>query len=727
MQHYLDVSQTRSEAISQYGYKKVSCDPDDSNGFSYEGNPEGNETLRVCKKGEGLSVDVDEPKLNFYKYVLYWGNVSIACIQDCNKKSGEHFTEAIFQDDDEMQYNLEKYPHNETLEGKLSVYYVHSSAVNNTDLDSILTINQKHTLKKWNETLYDILVLIILLLVFSSLLIFLALFVAWMISFYIKKTVTNPISGITKYLRGEKDLPGEERHNKEVNNIVYLLKMLSIAEKFIDPNFLLNPQRNFRMRNLEEAEKFFSETSNSRGQSLIKNLIGNIHFCNKDYEKAIEEYQEALSAVEELKEEVCEQEQQEKDLSENEKAKLRENIDREIANWSREKEFLEESTAERLQQLAMAKQAYLDSFGYLSLGINKLKTLKEIKNHQVKALQYYLSKRKSLAKVVNLMIQIVYSLEQLQYYYHAKTLVDLVSETIAKTYQKPNVDIDISQLIHAGIEVKECEELENQLFPVEDTIQLEVLFQKLLYRKAMLYKSRGNFKKAARYFLDSIEYVGFHDIQVTKSSVSELYEIMRRFNLRRDDRVSSLLGCNDYLHEEKPSVVFVLGFKFEMDDSFAKVLLNQILGFVEDNINDKEVKFGASTILCEKKVIMHAWERSNAKADLQRMLDYVALKGSKPKHIYDVMLSSLDLFEESSESYMVVFYNWEEETSAAKVEDLDLITDSGVELIHVPVSRFTDLELEDKLHQLRAKVLMPDTDYDLTSVFESLKQQLNLT
>jgi len=87
----------------------------------------------------------------------------------------------------------------------------------------------------------------------------------------------------------------------------------------------------------------------------------------------------------------------------------------------------------------------------------------------------------------------------------------------------------------------------------------------------------------------------------------------------------------------------------------------------------------------------------------------------------------LDLFEESSESYMVVFYNWEEETSAAKVEDLDLITDSGVELIHVPVSRFTDLELEDKLHQLRAKVLMPDTDYDLTSVFESLKQQLNLT
>ena len=661
-----------------------------------------------------------------------------------NDNSLKSLPEVIFavQENEEMNYILNShlssnYNPSQKLEGRNSVFYKYLTKVysdessRTTNLTSGVLVNEKDVLNDWYGMLDEILGIIIVLLVISGFLFLLALFAAWMIAVYVKRTVTNPISKITQYLNGEKELSYiDKQYNKEINDILRLLRLLETAEKFVDPNFLLNPDPEVRFQNLEEADFFFKEIYNSRGQSIVKNLKGNIHFMNQDYDKAVKEYEDALAAIESLKEEVEDQETKENELSQEEKAKLRQNTTRLIGDWSKEKEFLDETIADRLQQLAKSMQANLDSYGSFNIE-SRVKTLNAIKEHQIRALQYYLTRRKELPKALNLMIDLIYTFQQRQYYHPAKIIIEVVTQTLNQVPSGQDwiIDIDISQLSQAGIEIRDVAHSENHHFSVNITFEKEVLRQKLLYRKGMLYKEQRLYKEAANSFVDAIENVAYFDTDITKTCVSELYEMMRKFNKLNDSRLTSLIKHEDYLNKlQKPSITFVLAFRLEVEDSVTRAIAKEIVDFVGSHINNKSVKFGALTSLYNQKLLLDTCERVNPSQDLRRMIDYVSVQDfhSNSNHVYDTMLQAMKLIKEPEGASMVVFYDAGDEISAAKVDDLDIIFENGVSLIHIPISKFTHAEFEEKLRQRKATMLAPSVEYELSSVLAELKKELQL-
>lgn len=61
-----------------------------------------------------------------------------------------------------------------------------------------------------------------------------------------------------------------------MNTMAYYLGQVDIIRKFINPNYLVNPNLNKRKRHLKEAVGIFKNIDNLRGMAIAYNLRGNI-------------------------------------------------------------------------------------------------------------------------------------------------------------------------------------------------------------------------------------------------------------------------------------------------------------------------------------------------------------------------------------------------------------------------------------------------------------------
>lgn len=112
-------------------------------------------------------------------------------------------------------------------------------------------------------------------------------------------------------------------YNKETNDILKNLDLVDQLQKFIPPNYLLEPKIDVRIQNLKGARKFFITINNKRGESIINNLLGNIAYKDQDYEQAVKLYQKALKCMVDLESIIIIQEEEESKLSDKEIEKLR--------------------------------------------------------------------------------------------------------------------------------------------------------------------------------------------------------------------------------------------------------------------------------------------------------------------------------------------------------------------------------------------------------------------
>ena len=201
-----------------------------------------------------------------------------------------------------------------------SFSYIYTDQTNYTDsLIALILINKFLALKDYNnflDYLYNLTI--------GQILIFFTFFcvgnyLALKLSGLIKNRVIKPLILIENHLNGGIPKLPRLNFNLEVNEINKYLLYLEIVEQVLDPRFLLHPNSEIRLENLKELESLFESMKNNKGLAITKNLIGNIYFADKDYDKAIDLYRESLSEMESLFNEVIAQEHAETKLTYEEK------------------------------------------------------------------------------------------------------------------------------------------------------------------------------------------------------------------------------------------------------------------------------------------------------------------------------------------------------------------------------------------------------------------------
>lgn len=261
---------------------------------------------------------------------------------------------------------------NEELIGLNYRYHVGISSVNSTgDFDvnkksfnlfessmnvGVMT-RETAILVDWTHALDSILDTIIFQMVIFLVFICLTIMIVVRLSYSITHRITHPIKLLQRYLEGKERLVYHQaNYNHEVNEIIKSLNLIEKVEKFIRPNYLLNPNDDVRFFNLEEAIELYRLIENQRGIAITSNLIGNIYFEKKEFSNAVYYYKEALKNTENILIGIETQEAEELKLSEKDKKDMQINS----GDWETEKANLASNISDRTLQLCMAKIALIE-------------------------------------------------------------------------------------------------------------------------------------------------------------------------------------------------------------------------------------------------------------------------------------------------------------------------------------------------------------------------------
>lgn len=472
--------------------------------------------------------DIFEKVMNIYEDYTFFlthetGTYVLARNKDpISEYVGMPLWNALFPDDSSLSEAVEldvvpTYVNDEIesqeISGINSVYYIGASHVvvnvNRTITDKKLIagamINDNSLLADWDDLLVDINKTIIIQMAIFIAFLLLTLVTAWRLSKTITSRIIAPIGLIESYLRGEKSLEEiKDDYNLEVNQILNYLELLETVEKFIDPNFLLHPKHEERIKNLKEARHLFKKITNKRGLAITNNLIGNSCFQTRDYPSAVKAFKKALTSIEELKQDVEKQEEEEGKLTEEEKRTLMQKTGKAVEGWENEKKFLSDNVAERILQLCMAKIALLDDDDTVERW-EKRAEWKEVMALLTRALQHYIDTRSQFIRVVSILIQISYVFQNIQYYHSAIELLEIVSDEIWKIESNNKVDIDITRLRRVGVNVKESQHMRGQQFTIDNvTFERDILQQRALYRRGMILKENDKIQEAGLAFTMAI-------------------------------------------------------------------------------------------------------------------------------------------------------------------------------------------------------------------------------
>lgn len=323
---------------------------------------------------------------------------------------------------------------NSSLRGK-NEFYIAGIAKSATPLDtakeySIGTLVSKGFVSsKYSELTDEILNLMIFQVFFFLILMALALVCANILSKSITQEIVFPLKQLCSYLRGTIPFHAiQQDYNKEINQLIKSLSLLNELESFINPNYLLNPVPETQLHNLTRAKEFFAETSNSRGQSIALNLLGNINYQRGNFESATADYAAALMHLEGLLKSVEEQEQEESRLSAKEQRRLKSFTGRSPTSWDSEKTALQTSHCERTLQLCMARTSFIKQNEAATSEVREY--WKQTLSLQVQVLQFYISSKIELLSTLKLMIDMSLTYENIQFYNSAKEILELVADEL---------------------------------------------------------------------------------------------------------------------------------------------------------------------------------------------------------------------------------------------------------------------------------------------------------
>ena len=406
----------------------------------------------------------------------------------------------------ELNFTLQGY--NSYVLGSVSAVSINTSVVGYDvqDQNGFIAgalIYRNVALQQWDDLINSIVNTIIIQISILILFIIVTIALTWKLSAIITNKIINPIELIKKMLKdsvNQEDV--QKKYNKEVNEVVNSLTLLNILKNFIDPHFLLNPDLEVRIKNLEEAYKLFEALNSNRGKAIVENLIGNAYYLEERYDMAETYYALSLNHTIALQEEVIAQESKEKLLSSKERSELKQRTRKVL--WSSEKSYLQESIVERKQQLCMALEAQID-FEKKSKDRGLLKRINEL---QLEILEYYVNTRTHYIRMIRVLINMAKIFQCLQFYHSGLQLLDIVKDELTKiqTDGISTVDIDITRLKSIGIDLKLLESSQKTRYFSLNGIGIEkgILLQHAYYRKGMILVESGRPQEAGHALTDAI-------------------------------------------------------------------------------------------------------------------------------------------------------------------------------------------------------------------------------
>lgn len=412
---------------------------------------------------------------------------------------------------------------------------------------------EQDVLKTWNDFDDDVLILMIIQACIYAGFLLLTIAIAWRLSMVIEHRVAKPIESISGYMKcGDPTLYMiQDSYNCQLNSILDNLRKIEDIEKLIDPNFLLNPVVEVRIKNLEVARTMFQSIDNKRGLAIVLNLLGNLNFSAKKNIEAEGLYTEALVVLEQLYEEIVAQEkseiereeqenglfyekkQNEKKLSEKkvldenglegnnedaveetgklekidpeeEKKKLLQAVRTVSDFWISKKKLILDLISEQILQICLALKTRLKDEPSSQFASSRAKW-KELIKLKTRVLQHYINYKQSLADYLNLLLDIAEDFQILKFSHTCTGILELVEFSILtiKNDEKSKINVDSGRLRKFGINVLDSGF--NQHFSVNpELFELDYLSQKLYLTSGKLYLDKEMYYKAAIMFQSAI-------------------------------------------------------------------------------------------------------------------------------------------------------------------------------------------------------------------------------
>lgn len=399
---------------------------------------------------------------------------------------------------------------NVNINASIANYFVSD----NTSFISGVFIYKQLVLQDWNSLISDIISIIVTQLGIFIIFIILTITIAWSLSGVITNKIIKPIEIIERMLQDkstEEETKG--KYNKEVNEVINSLKLLNTLKKFIDPHFLLNPEFAKRRENLNEAFHMFDGLNNNRGRAIVKNLIGNTFYLEKNFQMAEENYDLALKCTVELEADLLQQNEKELKLDMFEKEELRHAVKKKYVGWSKEIQFIAENIIERKQQMCIALEAQAEIEGKRNRNL-----LKRINLLQLTILEYYVSTRTHYIRMIKVLLDMAKNYQYLQFYHSGLQLLDVVKDELIKLRNDGvrSVDIDLTRLKSIGIDlIKNDAAGITKHFALLDVVyEKDILMQEMYYRRGSILHESSRFQEAGNAFISAIvkSYLGTWEI-----------------------------------------------------------------------------------------------------------------------------------------------------------------------------------------------------------------------
>lgn len=417
--------------------------------------------------------------------------------------------------------NFDKSASSYSLSGYNTIYLAAFAPImiNGEDSDgqklvAVTVISKNEVLKPLNELLDEIFDLVMYQVIVFLVYFLMVFLMCWKLANIINSKIVVPLLLIERYLKGKKQNLNEKDFNSEIRELIKYLKKLDIIEQYVDPNFILHPNLNHRLKNLKEIKPLFVAIGNYRGVSIIKNLIGNIYIEKEDYKNAYESYKKSLIQIEKIRRKVLTQEQAEQSLTQDQKDIMKKKLGKTLSDWDSEKSFIDENRVDKINQVCFGLRLYLEK------NMNKdrdeqRRGWKKLQDLQIIVLNYYISTSKHLIRLLKLLIDIAYVRNRLQSYHTSMELLEIVSDELGKLVTETSeleknqasgyeIDIDITRLMRANIVINENKEKRQSFHVPAVTFEKDVLKQEILYRRGMIFKDNNKLQEAGLFFTMAI-------------------------------------------------------------------------------------------------------------------------------------------------------------------------------------------------------------------------------
>jgi hypothetical protein len=476
----------------------------------------------------------------------------------------------------------------------------------------------------------------------------LVILASWRLYRFLVLRIVLPITYAGDIISKVKDIEEDKMYNLEINRILTEAKNISTIERFIDPRFFKHPNSTTKLENLVLAKATLRSVNNERGVAIICSLIGNIHFCNKNFNEAAEQYKESFNAMKALKATLQNELEEEQKMDEEDKEKLIEKIgdDYDSNFWNDEFQSLDEAISERDLLIAMANAARLEDQDNLEWSVAR-KLWQDVLAQQISALQHYTSSKSHYVRILKLLVDMAHTFRKLHYFHSSLEILDTVSDELWKLRFKGSLNIDINRIRSIGIQVDDTRRTVELAERVDTKNDIEYVIQLMHYQRALVFKDQEKYPQAAAHFNMSIEEPQVLDPTIRDQALKELVEIFARFKLI--DQAPELTQLLERKTTRGLCMLVAYNWYLNLESN------RLITKFIAKNVDPLRYSFGATTLYEHSNLNLAVSARDAPAQDAEELFNSMKPMDQRPEALNDAIFRAAQMCQGMRSRTLVVF------------------------------------------------------------------------